>query len=304
MFVTCCKKFLVKQLSLTYNPVLESYYNLIDRFSSDNHKLHIVYKTVPSLIPFKKILYLSRGIFSSILPASYIPIRESIFWNPHIEYFRPLHLDTLPNSIVQTLFSDYVHSNFPEVTAFYTDGSKFSVEGRAGAGVYSPELGLKLMYKLPFYTTIFSAEAWAIYQALLIIIQLNIESAVIFTDSLSVLDDIASPKLNSKKNYICIRIKDKLYEISKLSRLTLVWIPSHKGIRGNDIVDALAKKAVLHGQSSPFYLPYTDLFPSLKGDLNLRFSQYLDRSASFKGTQHHQLYRTESPKPWFRLGSE
>ncbi|XP_071571818.1 uncharacterized protein [Temnothorax nylanderi] len=100
-----------------------------------------------------------------------------------------LYSSQLPPDIqnVNLLFLERTQDLRRNAVLFYTDGSKDD-SGFVGAGVYSPDLEfLQLRHKLPIETTIFSAEAWAILQALIVIFQLNLEKAIIFSDSKSVI---------------------------------------------------------------------------------------------------------------------
>jgi len=54
-------------------------------------------------------------------------------------------------------------------------------EDSVGAAVYSPDLALALKHKLPAETSIFSAEAWAIYQALILLESTSHIVAAIFS---------------------------------------------------------------------------------------------------------------------------
>jgi len=87
-----------------------------------------------------------------------------------------------------------------EGISIYTDGSK-SEDLPVGA-IYSPVLGLTLKQKLSADTSIFSAEAWAIYQALILLESLQSNSATIFSNSSSVLDALSSSSKKSNANYL------------------------------------------------------------------------------------------------------
>jgi len=72
--------------------------------------------------------------------------------------------------------------------------------------VYSPDINLSIIHKLSSESSVFSAEAWAIYLAINTIIDLKCDKAVIFSDSKSVLDTLTSP-LSHNKNYLIHYIK-------------------------------------------------------------------------------------------------
>ncbi|RLU22422.1 hypothetical protein DMN91_004700 [Ooceraea biroi] len=109
------------------------------------------------------------------------------------------------------------------------DGSKSDPDLTVGARVYSPELKVRFSHKLPPDTSVFSAEAWAICIALDEIRELGCVKAIY---SLTI-DGI---------------------------EITLMWVPAHRGIRGNEVADVTAKFATRHGFKPLFLLPFTDAY--------------------------------------------
>ena len=76
------------------------------------------------------------------------------------------------------------------------------------------------------------------------IVSLNSEfnKIVIFTDSLSSIKKLKSPnKLDDIKLHEIIH---KLQELNQRKEVYIQWIPSHKGIKGNDLADKAAKNAI------------------------------------------------------------
>lgn len=64
---------------------------------------------------------------------------------------------------------------------------------------------------------------------------------VIFLDSKSVLETIITLLHINNSNYLISLIKSKIYQLKTENvDLKLVWIPSHKDIPGNELVDLLA----------------------------------------------------------------
>ncbi|XP_018394554.1 PREDICTED: uncharacterized protein LOC108773291, partial [Cyphomyrmex costatus] len=185
------------------------------------------------------------------------------------------------NEIVQ-VFSDQLQNLrelVPDGLSFYTDGSKLE-DGSVGAAFFSPELRHCFKYKLTSSSSVFSAEAWAIYQALILSLDAGYSTVFIFSDSRSVLEAVASHKLINS-NYIIRKIKEALLQLAERKIVcSLFWIPSHKGIMGNEIADKAAKEACKDGA---------------KG-----FSAYLNDKALSTGTQYHLLYNpAPSAKPWY-----
>lgn len=178
--------------------MLDSYYLLLENLPI-RRAYYTALQIIPTLSSFVKSFSYCKNIFSSTLPPTFTSKYGSIFCKPKLSFFKPLNLDSLSKQEIMARFLEFVDSNFNNVISFYTDGSKLSSTEQVGAGVFSPDLSIKLIFKLPSSASIFSAEAWALLQALLIIKDFKFNQAVIFTDSQAVLDDIAFTKLNSKK---------------------------------------------------------------------------------------------------------
>jgi ribonuclease HI len=124
----------------------------------------------------------------------------------------------------------------------YTDGSKDSME-RVGTSFYIPELDIGKNYRLPDSTSVFGAELSAIKDSLEWIQQNRVQTEnreiLICTDSLSAIQAI---KFKKKKINICNEIIN-LINSDRSKSITLLWIPGHVGIQGNEIADRLAKTA-------------------------------------------------------------
>ncbi|KYN50413.1 hypothetical protein ALC57_00050, partial [Trachymyrmex cornetzi] len=121
----------------------------------------------------------------------------------------------------------------------------------------------------------------------------------IFSDSRSVLEAIGSPKLISA-NYIIHRIKRLLYaSLNKGIKVSLAWIPAHRGIPGNEIADGAAKEAALRGGRGNFKLPISDKILHAKRQSALRFDKYLEEASAYTGQHYASLYGGSSNGPWF-----
>jgi len=121
-------------------------------------------------------------------------------------------------------FREFSASLVNDGISLFTDGSR-RVEGddnsSVGSAVYSPDLQLALKHKLAPETSIFSAEAWAIYQALILVESTPHRTAVIFSDSRSVLDALSSFSFKSCTNYLIPLIRDKFHSMIEVSQYIL-----------------------------------------------------------------------------------
>jgi len=158
------------------------------------------------------------------------------------------------NLEIRTRFQAFAAPLINKSISLFTEGSKREDEDSSvNAAIYSPELGIAIKHKLPPETSIFSAEAWAVYQALILVESSLYSEATIFSDSKSVLDALSSFSLKSSSNYLIPFICDKFHMMTDNGFIIrLVWIPSHVGIPGNEKADSLAKQAATNSRKPKF----------------------------------------------------
>ena len=137
-------------------------------------------------------------------------------------------------------------------TQIFTDASKLA-EGGVAAAFYVQRNGHADSRRMDDSTTIYAAELAAINLAVnWLIDQDTPTSAVIFTDSLSLLNSLKVQKSNSHP----VAMTHLLDCISKLEAKTIfAWIPSHVGVRGNEYVDSLAKQGTAREKVELFVAP-------------------------------------------------
>ena len=113
-------------------------------------------------------------------------------------------------------------------------GSRVSAAAVTAAGTFS--------CRLPAASSIFTAEARAIMLALSFVESYHGDKFAIFSDSLSCLQAIRS---HSPENPLIVTIRNKLVSLRENGKfVTLVWVPSHVGIQGNERADSAAKSAL------------------------------------------------------------
>ena len=159
------------------------------------------------------------------------------FWTrkePKVEYlFTKRKTDFTEEEVTQT-FLEYQSENSSK-TFIFTDGSK--IDEKVGLGVWGQNICLQR--RLPDNFSIFTAEAVAIKDSLNIISDQNINSAVICSDSKSVLQAISN--VVDPSHHVIADIQRK---IDDLPDVTLLWIPGHCNILGNEKADQLAKNSL------------------------------------------------------------
>lgn len=124
-----------------------------------------------------------------------------------------------------------------DVTVF-TDGSKMN-EG-TGAGIYCKDLKFGVSIHLGTLATMFQSEAYAISENcdLLIKRQIVKKKILICSDSESAIKAISSCKLSAKS---VLRGREILDTLSENNEVSLVWVPGHSDIPGNEKADELAR---------------------------------------------------------------
>ena len=177
------------------------------------------------------------------------------------------HADQL---LMANLAKEKIHDNFSEHLRIFTDGSKLD-NGNVGCAFFIPDFNIKRQFRLNNDISIFSAELFAIYMALSYLndIPRSLTRVVLLTDSKSVLQSFDN---TVSKNRFDMQLECKMLIhqiVSKGIDLTLLWIPSHVGIRGNEIVDNEAKLAANKPSiDHDIGFSLTEIYSKLKVDIH------------------------------------
>jgi ribonuclease HI len=201
-----------------------------------------------------------------IAPVKVCPIPPWILKQPHIilDLHNNLKADTCPD-IMRSRFLELMH-HFQASVPIYTDGSK-SDEAVAAAAVSQQQ---SLSLRLPHEASIFSAELKGLSLALDIVKRFKYTDVIIFSDSLSVIQAIASQKL---LNPLVLEVVLKFhYCVSSGTHVSLCWVPSHIGIKGNERADAAAK-AALTLDIAFVKIPHSDVKPCIDKYINQMWQQ-------------------------------
>jgi ribonuclease HI len=126
----------------------------------------------------------------------------------------------------------------------YTDGSK--TEQSVGAAFWIPMLNQKGGESMERWSSILTAELRAIKMVMTWIVEQGVpEDVAIMTDSKSAIQELLIHKQVNKTRNDSWEIRSIAAERFKGSQATfhLQWVPSHRGIQGNEVVDLLAGRA-------------------------------------------------------------
>ena len=157
--------------------------------------------------------------------------------------FPPLNIEFLFEENKASVLICDIKSRFNEFKAihssymfYYTDGSKF--EDKVAAAFCGP---IQKTFRLPSLVSVFSAELFAILQALLSIQSHLVHDAVICSDSKSALMAISNPYTTSN---LVFRIQSVTRAILREKDIVFLWVPGHFDIPGNERADCLAKSGL------------------------------------------------------------
>ena len=119
-----------------------------------------------------------------------------------------------------------------------TDGSK--IEDGTGASAFSEEMNFSMSLPLGEYTTVFQSEVVAVCESSSEVIRAGVKDrkVLICTDSESSIESLSSVKFSSGLVLQCFEVLETL---SSENDVTLIWVPGHSGIPGNERADELAR---------------------------------------------------------------
>lgn len=119
----------------------------------------------------------------------------------------------------------------------YTDGSR--KDKRTGYGFYIERTNTRISGTLHSGTTVFQAEVAAIAMAVDHCISNNLKKVTICTDSRAAIGALTNSVHRSALTAMC---RSRLDTLGQGTNVSLMWVPGHTGIKGNEVADELAKR--------------------------------------------------------------
>ena len=167
---------------------------------------------------------------------------------------------------IQCEFQDF-RRRYPGYILFFTGGSKVT----DGVGCAFTHGDRHERFKLPGYCSIFTAEATAILQTLQYIGRNAVEKCVVCTDSMSV---VSALKDTTSEHPVITDIILLYHNLAENGHdITILWIPGHCNITGNEAADAQAKAAVYCDRTLDIPAGYKEHIPGLRSAVNDAFNQ-------------------------------
>jgi hypothetical protein len=117
----------------------------------------------------------------------------------------------------------------------------------------------------------------------------------ICSDSESAIKALVSPVTTSRLVNEC---KDYLNQMGLRNRITLVWVPGHSGVEGNERADELARlgsSATVCGSEPYIPIPQSLCAKALKDWVK---TKHTERWLAYDGGLHTKHFFSESPKKW------
>lgn len=198
---------------------------------------------------------------------------------------------------VQKDFNKILNTNYTEYKIIYTDGSK--KDERTGAAVWCPDLDFVKKIRLHSYNTIYYAELTAIKEAILFMRESDIRFGLIVTDSKSSMVAL-SGDTSHKYDSLLYEVKYQIRELEDIGvEIKLLWVPSHKGIEGNETVDEYAKEALMEPINEELYYQCTELNEKFKKELLFSSYLYVKNRGREKGVNYFKAQEKFPDKCWF-----
>lgn len=178
----------------------------------------------------------------------------------------------------------------------FSDASKNA--DRCAVGIHLTDTELNFGYKLAYNTSITMAEVHGIHKALWLAKQLKKDNPTIFTDSLNSCYIIEK----AKEEFKVLPIIEKILYLCKELKASLVWIPSHCGIKGNEHADQTANKANdenLSFESINNKPTLTDLLVLAKKNFEKETQHWYETTSATRGIITFDTFPQFTMIPWY-----
>ncbi|KAL0859177.1 hypothetical protein ABMA27_011001 [Loxostege sticticalis] len=287
-------RFYIKVVQNPSHPLLEKLARLSSSSSSSDSS-----QNIPCiLLSYQKFNQLPTPIEKVPLNPLFSNSFESLIFQPPIILNFGISKDSIS---ARQEFSRILSEHWQGWLPMYTDASKLADDGCIGAAVWFPAYKIVLSFKCPPVSSVFTGESIAILEAILYAKSHSLNNCIIFTDSLSCLQTILANPFKSKTKFpIILKIRESLFECKKNGiNIVLAWIPSHRGIPGNESADSCAKHAITTGSLDHFKLYAHDVSSLSRIHLYKSWITHWNNTKRKVGRYYSEIQHTIPPRPWF-----
>ncbi|KAL6418068.1 hypothetical protein ACFW04_012364 [Cataglyphis niger] len=194
---------------------------------------------------------------------------------------------------------EYVLMSRLQSASFYESRTKVEGVDRVGFTVVIHHLDLIIKNRFCDLLSIFNAELLALECALHQISTLNFPKAIIFSDSLSVLNSLSSLYYRGNSHPAVYKIKYVLHSFNKSGRrVGFCWIPAHRGIPGNERADAATKESLLPDFLLLAKCHYTNLYSRFKRKAKIEAITTIKKEVQNKGRRCFNKIEIILVPPW------
>lgn len=295
------RRFIIRNFSWRFNPLIPKLQLLSERLGSSTCRMPVTIARAPLLSAYSSMRGILDLSFRSDRPADFDFSWEMITMRPDVQvdlFQERCGEDDCPSEVLGLILRD----DYSDFVAVYTDGSASVAETSfVGSSFYIPESNFRFGVALQDFSSAYTAEAYAILSAILHSKRMNIPNVLILSDAKQVLHDVKNVFGNEPSSQLVYRILSAIHTASlRGQRISLMWIPSHKGLMGNDIADRTAKMAARTAFKKRFGLPRPDLlrhFDSLSRDEARDLWPFFGKHP--KGLRYFSRVFFETRRPWF-----
>lgn len=251
----------------------------------------------PLVESYSNVSKYNTKIFSSDKPPTYLFEYQTTF--ACVERGNVSLYESAPDHAKQNYFQHEIKEKWPQGHMIFTDGSK--LEKSVGSAFYDPQSKNGKGFRLQDFATIFTAEAFAILQALKYAKTLHKNEILIISDSRSSLDGLSNATHNGKLSHLILEILEELMNLQKQNiSVKFIWVRGHAGISGNEMADHLAKEAARSSESPlPYLIPVQDARASIDLEHQLKWRTNIRNTENNKGLFHKKLFDVTNKRTWF-----
>lgn len=224
----------------------------------------------------------------------YTYVLEDVLYVPSISWrMRDAlkHGDTIPVDRLKAF--QRTQDVFLHASWIYADGSQ-SQNGTGAAAVLEHNVS---SCKLQEPSSALEAEMMAIHLAIALISTQPSGSFVIATDSMASLTALENNMVSTNTSALLMRCRSGLHTLATSGHsVTLVWVPAHSGITGNEIADEAAKRAATTSSLTTFKPEWHSYIGATKQALMVAWQHQWDTATV--GRYCHSIAPRVALTPW------